>query len=124
MATSDEVLRRIRNRIIEHLELASSKEAQLNYQQVCPVNVANEVFNQWGDWVAPGWRDDFTPGAIFTSAEVDAIREFDALLDQLVPWLPESSLQSLIDTPQWAELVNCAARTLGVFRRRGMLPED
>lgn len=42
------VAQRIRNRIIEYLELASSFEAQ----QHAPIaHVPNEVINQWEDWV-------------------------------------------------------------------------
>lgn len=40
------VRQRIRNRIVEYLELASSFEAQLDYQPAVHVPVPNEVINQ------------------------------------------------------------------------------
>ena len=45
------VAQRIRNRIIEYLELAASYAAQEEYQRVAPINVPSEVMNQWEDWV-------------------------------------------------------------------------
>jgi hypothetical protein len=47
---------RVRNRIIEYLELAASFEEQRRYEQDVPIAyVPYEVINQWGDqvWIHP-----------------------------------------------------------------------
>lgn len=44
------VEQRVRNRIIEYLELAASFKEQLAYERNAPIaNVAHEVINQWED---------------------------------------------------------------------------
>lgn len=49
-------IQRIRNRVIEYLELASSFDNQSAYQAAVPyIHVPNEIINQWEDWVDPDW---------------------------------------------------------------------
>ena len=41
---------RLHNRIIEHLQLVSSAEEQIAYQQSVPIaQVSGELFNAWGN---------------------------------------------------------------------------
>jgi hypothetical protein len=49
----------VRIRIIEYLELASSFEAQQEYERDVPVaHVPYEIINQWEDWVHKDPRED------------------------------------------------------------------
>ena len=67
------VLQRVRNRIIEYLELASSFEEQRTYQSRVPVSVPNEVINIWEDWFS---GDNELVGPVFTREERDALDAF------------------------------------------------
>jgi len=119
------VEQRIRNRIIEYLELASSYEMQRDYQARAPVSVPSEVINQWEDWVH---RPDFPPitSPVFSREEREAIAAFhqtwNAVADSTPNLLP--SIEETLALPQWRELATAAARALQAFGVRGRLPED
>jgi hypothetical protein len=119
------VLQRMRNRIIESLELASSHEVQSEYQRKVPlVDVAAEVFNQWEDWVPKDWRRHYMAGDVFTSAEIAAIAAFEIVWDEIASELPELPLAALMPMPGWQRLADAAAASLRIFLERGRLPED
>jgi hypothetical protein len=67
---------RIRNRIIEYLELAASAERQRDYERRAPIaQVPNEMINQWADVVhADNW--DWYSQPVFSIEESEAIRTF------------------------------------------------
>ncbi len=52
MSDREIVAHRVRNRVIEYLELAASPGEQRRYEAAVPlVHVPNELINQWEDWV-------------------------------------------------------------------------
>ncbi|KRE86131.1 hypothetical protein ASG75_11465 [Rhodanobacter sp. Soil772] len=117
---------RLRNRIIEHLQLVSSAEEQIAYQQSVPIaQVSGELFNAWGDWVADEATIEEFIAPIFSAEEQLAIREFNASLDAIafrtVPNLPY--ITDFIGTPAWQELSSAASKALVVLQVRGMSPE-
>jgi hypothetical protein len=117
---------RLRNRIIEHLELVSSSEAQLAYQRSVPIaQVSNELFNGWGDWVANESAIDEFIAPIFSPEEQFAVREFNAALDAVAGRTPQKLpyITDFIGTPGWQELASAASKALTVFQVRGMSPE-
>lgn len=75
-------LQRIRNRIIEHLELASSFESQREYQSVAPIHVPNDIINQWEDWVHDARVLNFTM-PVFSVDEQDAVARFHRAWDEV-----------------------------------------
>ena len=117
---------RFRNRIIEHLQLVSSVEEQLAYQQSDPIGqVSGELFNTWGDWVADEATIDEFTAPVFSPEEQLAVREFNAALNavsdrtaQDLPYITE-----FIGTPEWQELSSAARKAISVFQVRGMSPE-
>jgi hypothetical protein len=119
------VLQRVRNRVIEYLEFASSFEAQREYQAVAPVHVPHEVINQWQDWVQPGWEATFTE-PVFSQPERDALVAFSQAWAQVVSTTPNplTDLESLSQTPEWESLRSAAADALAVFAVRGTLSEQ
>lgn len=123
--TQQVVLQRVRNRIIEYLELAGSFADQREYQARAPVNVANEVINRWEDWVR-GPRDPAFVAPVFSAAEQDAVAQFhyiwNAVADSTPDPLPD--LEALFDTDEWQRLRDAALVALRVFLTRGKLPED
>lgn len=119
------VQQRLRNRIIESLELAASIEDQREYQRRVPfVDVPTQIINGWEDFVGQDWRRYYAAGDVFTSSEIDAIAEFDAVWDDVAERTPDLPLEALAGTADWKRLMEAADRSLQVFLRRGPLPED
>lgn len=120
------VIQRIRNRIIEYLELVSSFNVQSAYQAAVPyINVPNEVINQWEDSVSPNWRN-YIAAPVFSPEEIIAIAQFYDVWDAVAAAAPDPlpPLQILLDTGEWQRLASAAAESLTVFHVRGRLPED
>jgi len=118
---------RLRNRIIEHLQLVASAEEQLAYQQSAPIaQVSNELFNTWGDWVADDAAIDQFTAPVFSANEQLAVREFNAALgavaSQTARDLPY--IADFIGTADWQDLRMAASRALAVFQVRGPSPEN
>ena len=118
---------RLRNRIIEHLELVASADLQLAYQQAAPIaQVSSELFNAWGDWVADEATIDEFKAPIFSLDEQRAVRVFNAQVDAVASRTAHDLpyITSFIDTPDWRELSTSASAALAVFMVRGSGPED
>ena len=117
---------RIRNRIIEYLETASSFEEQLEYQAAAPIAfIPAEMINQWEDWVHDP-NDAFFAEPVFSPAEQDAIKAFNGVWDSVADDTPDPlpELSVLMETEPWQRLQEAAMRALEVFRRRGKFDED
>lgn len=119
------LLQRIRNRIIEYLELASSFEAQREYQQVAPVHVPNEVINQWEDWVQAPRVPAFAE-PVFSRPEQEAVAAFYGVWQQVAADTPDPlpPLETLQATAEWQRLRSAAVVALAVFAARGRLSEE
>jgi len=117
---------RIRNGVMWYLEAASSFERQLQYQAAVPlVNVPNEMFNQWGDWIREDIPETYCE-PVFSPDEQAAIWKYNAILDDVLDEVPETwpKLSELIKTKHWAYLRAAAESTLEVFLRRGFFSQD
>jgi hypothetical protein len=120
------IAQRIRNRIIEYLEVASSFEEQLEYQAAAPIaHVAAEMINQWEDWVHDP-NDAFFAEPVFSPAEQDAIKAFNGVWDRVADDTPNPlpELSVLMGTEPWQRLQEAAASALEVFQRRGKFDEE
>lgn len=133
MATGDErpssqlVTQRIRNRVIEYLEISSSFEAQRDYERDVPIaHVPYEVINQWGDNFPRGLRFDADDLAVYSPDEIVALQEFEPTWRIAADALPDDypPLSAVHAMPDWERLRQAASLTLEVFNRRGRLPED
>lgn len=121
------VSQRVRNRIIEYLELASSTEAQAEYQRNArQMSVANEVFNQWEDWVYGDPDSIAWDREVFTSDELEAMKSFHIAWASAAKATPADlpPLRELQQSSVWVQLCSSAALALEVFERRGKLPDD
>jgi hypothetical protein len=119
-------LRRVRNRIIEYLELASSFEAQRQLQAAAPaMSAADEVLNQWEDWVTPDWKQHFTE-PVFSAEERNGIAQFARVWREIADGAPHPlpRLETLLATPNWQSLQRAAAALLAVFLLRGRSDEN
>jgi hypothetical protein len=118
---------RVRNRVIEYLELASSFEEQQEHERAFPIaHIPYEVINQWEDWVHMDPREDLNRSDVYDSAEVQAMGQFHATWDDVASAIPDdyppvSEVQVL---PEWGRLRDAAESALSVFMRRGKMPED
>jgi hypothetical protein len=121
------VLQRIRNRIIESLELASSFEAQRQYQVSVPyISVPTEVIEQWFDCVNNEEPLKSCPEPVFSSEERQAVSRFHSKIKEVCRNTPQflPPLEELLTYPCWAELRVLAEESLTVFGRRGRLSEE
>ncbi len=124
--TAETLYCRLRNRIIEHLQLVSSAEEQLAYQQSAPIaQVSDELFNTWGDWVADEKVIEQFTAPVFSPEEQLAIHEFNSALDAVAGRTPQDLpyITDFIGTPAWQELASAASKALAVFQVRGTSPE-
>jgi hypothetical protein len=124
--TRQVLLQRVRNRIIEYLEVASSFEEQRKYQDAAPqLSVPIEVINQWEDWVSERWETELVE-PVFSNRERNAIREFYALWKDVNQKLPEPlpKLDALFQLPAWEALRDGASMLSQTFAKRGKLSEE
>lgn len=121
------VEQRVRNRIIEYLELASSFEAQRRYETDAPIaHVPYEVINQWDDqvWIHPSENPHNFD--VYDAAEVEAFCRFQEVLDAVAAAVPDDypPLRDVLGLPEWTLLCDTARQSLSVLMRRGKFPED
>lgn len=120
------VLARIRYHVVATLELLSSAEEQRAYQRGAPVNVSNELFEQWIDF--SGDKPDEL-GPPFTDSERAAMRAFNVVFESVCARTPRSmpQLDEFQTWPEWQELAAAARLALRVFPKRDdswLPPED
>ena len=110
---------------MEYLEVASSFEAQRQYQEAAPASVPNEMINQWEDWVTDAASDDFS-APVYSPEERQAVATFQEVWSKVVVTTPNSMppLEETLRLDEWDKLRSAAEATLGIFRIRGRLPED
>lgn len=118
---------RVRNRIIEYLELAASFEDQQQYEREVPIAyVPYEVINQWGDQVWKHPRENPHNGDIYDEAEVEALCRYQEVLEATSRAVPDDypALSKVQAMPDWSSLRENAEQALGVLMRRGKFSED
>ena len=121
------VEQRVRNRVIEYLELAGSFEEQQEYERNVPIaHIPYEVIEQWRDSVRKDPREDPNPLDVYDEAEVEAMGQFHAAWEDAVSAVPNSypSLSQVQMLPEWARLRDAALSALSVFMKRGPMSED
>ncbi len=121
------VEQRVRNRIVEYLELASSFEAQLEYQRNAPIAyVPSELINQWEDWVHTDPRTvDWYPD-VYSSDEIAAMKRFHAAWEATADSIPNPlpPIEQVQLLPEWNNLRRAAEQALSVFLIRGTMSND
>lgn len=120
------VEQRIRNRVIEYLDLAASFDEQQQYERDVPfVHVSYEVINMWEDNFPRDPRNaDLL--SVYSHDEVNAIREFHAVWDAVADAVSDDypTLAHVQALPGWEQVRRAAVSARGVFARRGTMPED
>lgn len=101
------VLQRIRNRLIEVLELFADDKA---------FDAAVNNLEFWADWVDPRSLGEFLP-PIFTAGELVELYKVNAAWELV-------ELTSLPDSAEWMTLSRAANQALKVFLVRGKFSES
>jgi anaerobic glycerol-3-phosphate dehydrogenase len=122
------VEQRVRNRIIEYLDLAASYAKQADYAAAAPpfVNVPSEVINQWQDWVPLDPRTDPNPMHVLSAHEIRTMCDFHATWEVVADAVPNdhAPLSTVQELPEWDLLRRAATQARAVFAVRGAMPED
>ena len=114
------IQQRIRNRVIECLEMLSEYEADP------PAFDLNEVLNQWEDWVVPtrGLEEAF-PTPPYSMAErqsLGAVRVEWEVLCSATPQIIRDEAE-VMALPEWSKLMDATNAALIILRRRGEMSE-
>jgi hypothetical protein len=120
------VMQRMRNNILDCLELASSFEEQRKFQSRAPgLNVPTEVLDLWWACVSDDWRQSYGP-PVFTEIELEAIACFDTIQKGVSNSTPDPMppLAEMLGWRQWEQLRAAAEIAAGVFAVRGRLSAD
>lgn len=118
---------RVRNRVIEYLELVGSYEKQVEYSWKVPIAyVPDEVINQWEDWVQHDPTADVDISQVYSPPEVAAMRTFHHVWLEASDALPGDypPLAEVHAMPEWVALRDEARAASAVFESRGKLSED
>lgn len=117
---------RIRNRIMEYLQLVSSAAQQKDYQRRVPdVNVPTELICSWEDWMpVEEGAQGFAP-PVYSAEEYEAIERYGLTWEAVAAVTPEEmpSLEEFIGMPEWERLKQAAEDVLSAFQRRGVFEE-
>jgi hypothetical protein len=113
-----EIEMNIRRGLIDVLELFSSPEEQIEYQDKVPhVYIPDEMINQWQDWVDHDRKDRYKLG-VYTQEELDAIWSFDAIWDREAERIDSRlTLAKVQESEPWIRLMKAANDALQIFRK-------
>jgi hypothetical protein len=125
------VRQRVRNNIIDYLEVAASAAEQREYERniieaKSPGIVPVEMIEQWADQVREADFDWYC-GPVFSAEENAAIREFHLVWDKVADDTPDPmpyTIEGLIGTEPWDRLMEAAGKALNVFEQRGRFSSD
>jgi len=106
-----------RTNIINLLNLIASESDQLLYQKQTPVNIANELVNQWFDDFYHPTDKQFK--SEFSDEELASLAEFNAYYDARVAALP-NFLDEMLKTKTWREIMGFSGRILDEHGWRGI----
>ena len=109
---------RIRNRIIEVLEITASYEEQEKHG-------GDEFINMWEDWVDDERIGDYVE-PVFTKKEQERLAEFHKAWNYVANHTPQflPDISELKKNNDWTNLMASASDALAVFRQRGKLSEE
>ncbi len=126
-SVSDRVVRqRIRNRVIEDLELQASFELQRDYEARVPVISAGEVIEGWHAWIYGDPRHE-TPHAVLTLDDIAALAPVHDCIEAAAMELRQFDYPTMAQAqglPAWTLLQNQSAIALAVLSQRGRMSGD
>lgn len=122
------VEQRLRNRLIEYLDLAGSFERQIAYAWGVPIAyIPHEMLAQWEElWVEGHPRDLADSSTVYSPEEIAAITRFHVAWEDASQAVGDGypPLQEVHALPEWLALRDEARAARVVFSARGTMPED
>ena len=121
------VYQRLRNQVIDHLELLSSREKQLEYQREVPIaHVSAELFEQWSDILNPKASKEQFPQGLYSAAERSEVHKFNQVFLEVSSTTSSQlpTIAEFVETEEWKKLQKAASKALRVFQVRGFLSEE
>lgn len=123
------IAQRVRNRVIEYLELASSYAYQREYRDAVPqLNMPFEIINKWEDWTSRDAEGNLLILSVYSAPEADQLRLVDVAWQRAADSMPDypawPTLEEAQATAGWDELRVAASMALTVFERRGRFSDD
>lgn len=111
---------RIRNRLIEWLELVVESE------HAAPAYGIDELLNDWQDWNGEPLTEAAFPPPTYTAAEVATLPEIERTWNLLCDATPKSIQDeaAAMKLPEWRSFVDAARHALNAFSVRGKLLEE
>jgi len=106
-----------RANITNLLNLIASQSNQLEYQKLAPVNVANELVNQWFDDFYHPTDEQFRQE--FSSYELASLDKFHTCYEIRLSSLP-NSLDQMLETRAWREVMDFATEVLAEHSWQGI----
>lgn len=119
-STAIVVSQRIRNRLIEYLEMV------VDYRSDPPPFDMNEVLNQWEDWVQQPLAADAWGPPTYMPEEVVCLMQVNTAWNSLCDATPQNidDERTLLESAEWATFETAAGVALGRMRLRGRLAEE
>lgn len=117
--------RRMRNRVIEALELFTPEEQERILKATPYAYLPYEATNSWEEWVTSQPPTLFTIPP-YTEEELKAIASFSRTWRAELQEIPDDypSIQALAAIPAWQNLSRKAMETLEILNRRGKYGEE
>jgi hypothetical protein len=103
--TSQLIYQRIRNRIIETLELL------IEYENKFPKKIElNELVNLWEDWVNSPLKEDEFPMPVYTELENKLLREVCAAIENFCEITPQliTDEEQAMALSEWSSVIKAA----------------
>ncbi|CAG1771168.1 hypothetical protein BAC3_01601 [uncultured bacterium] len=118
--TSQLVYQRIRNRIIEVLELLIKSENS------SPKFQLNELINFWEDWINSPLQENEFPMPVYTEAEDKLLREVSSAINAFCEVTPKSITNEAeaMALPEWSAVIVTARSAHIAMMKRGKFSED
>jgi hypothetical protein len=118
------VLQRVRNRIVDCLELSASVEAQRTFNSR-GLDAPYEMLQFWDDWVGENWKRKLV-SPTFSEEEIIEIEKVQLAWNEVLSSTPDPMppLDELLLAPHWQRLCSAAHDALRTFNIRGRLPEE
>ncbi len=109
--------------------MTSSEAELLEYESNAAVDIFGELINQWEDCSPyPGRspKRSWYSLVVYTEEKVKAVLRFHAVWDEVLRSTPDTidRIADFFVMPEWQRLRSAAMEALGVFEKRGKLPED
>lgn len=123
------IAQRVRNRVMEYLELASSFAAQREYRDRVPqINMPFEIINKWEDWTSRDAEGNLLILPVYSTDEADQLRlvqvAWQRAADSIQDYPSWPTLEEAQGAAGWEELRVAASMALTVFERRGRFSDD